>query len=459
MSTTFESASSTTLHALPRQSTIARRLAALVLIVVSPLILLGLVLGFLYADAERRVIEAQRVDVTRNVADILDRDINGIIAGLRVLAASPELQAGRLEAFHAYAAQVPTLKSEAITLSDRDGEQLLSTSVPYGQPLARRTDLTPIAPVFAGKSVEVSDLLTGTLPQHSLTFLVTVPVYRDGAVIYALSSSHLASILQPIFVEGGVKENWLGGINDRKGIIVARVLEADRFVGQLARPEPLAVVKSGKKSGTFSNVTLEGISVENSFFRSALTGWTVVIAVPTHILRAPFYKVLGVILLLAAALVGGSLILALIAGRRISRPVRALADAAVALVDGNHTLHPNYKVEELNQVARAFDQTAQVIRERNTAQAELQKTSTLLETIVRCSTDLIYAKDNENRALMFNPSTLDTIGKGWEEVSGRSDVEWHTNSAEAAAISANDRRVIESGPSSTLRAGTREISG
>lgn len=445
VSTVFESASSAALHGLPRQSTIARRLAALVLIVVSPLVVLGLILGFLYADAERRVIEAERADVTRNAADILDRDISGTIAGLRVLAASPDLQAGRLEAFHAYAAQATALKSEAIQLWDRDGRQLLSTHVAYGQPLQIRTDMAPLAPVFAGKSLEVSDLLTGPVPQRSPMFLVSVPVYRDGTVIYALSSSLLPSSLDSIFGEAGIKEYWVGSINDRNGIIAVRSIAGELYVGQPARPEGVAVAKSGQRSGTLVGVTLEGVPVETSYLRSALTGWTVVLAVPKEILRAPFYKVLGVISLLAAALVGLSIIFALMAGRRISGPVRALADAAMALVDGNHTLHPNYKVEELNQVARAFDQTAKVVRERNAAQAELQQTSTLLETIVRCSTDLIYAKDTESRALMFNPSTLDTIGKEWAELRGRSEAEWHTNAAETAAILANDRQVIESG--------------
>lgn len=443
-STAFESASSAALHGLPRQSTIARRLAALVLIVASPLVVLGLILGFLYADAERRVIEAERADVTRDTADILDRHISVTIAGLRVLAASPDLQAGRLEAFRAYAAQVTTLKSEAITLWDRDGKQLLSTNVSYGQLLPTRTDLTPIAPVFAGKSVEVSDLLGGTVPQRSPMFLVTVPVYREGTVVYALSSSLLPSALESIFAEAGLKEDWLSGIVDRTGTIVARSRETDRFVGQLGRPEVLTAAKGGERSGIFPNVTLEGWSVENSFFRSALTGWTVVVAVPTHILRAPFYKVLGVISLLAVALIAVSIILALMTGIKIAGPVSALADA-VALVEGTHTLHPNYKVEELNQVARAFDQTTTVVRELKAAQAELQQTSTLLDTVINCSTDLIYAKDTEGRALMFNVSTLDTIGKGWTELRGRNEAEWHKNTAEAAAILANDRQVIESG--------------
>ena len=445
MSTAVESTSSAALRALPRQSTIAKRLSALVLIVVSPLLVLGLILGFLYADAERRVIEAQRVDVTRNTADILDCEISEIIAGLRVLAVSPDLQAGRLEAFRAYAAQATVLKSEVVTLWDREGKQLISTDGAYGQSSPKHTDFTSISPVFAGKPVEVSDLIVGTLPQRSSTFLVSVPVYRDSTVIYALSSSHLASILQPIFDEAGLRDDWLGGINDRNGIIVARARAAERFVGQIARPEPLEVVKSGNRSGTFANVTLEGISVENSFYRSPLTGWTVVIAVPAQILRAPFYKVLAIISLIGAALVGVSIVLALIAGRKISGPIRALADAAVALVEGNHTLHPNYKVEELNQVARAFDQTAQVMRERNAAQAELSRTNSLLETIIRSSSDLIYAKDPENRAILFNPSTLKVIGKPWEELRGHSEVDWHPNAAEAAAIMANDRQVIDSG--------------
>ena len=79
------------------------------------------------------------------------------------------------------------------------------------------------------------------------------------------------------------------------------------------------------------------------------------------------------------------------------------------------------------------------------SQADLFRTTALLRAIGSCSPDPIYAKDAEGRFLFANPAVLAIIGRTADEVIGRTDAEWHRDPAQAAAVMANDRRIIETG--------------
>ncbi len=81
---------------------------------------------------------------------------------------------------------------------------------------------------------------------------------------------------------------------------------------------------------------------------------------------------------------------------------------------------------------------------------ELQQTTALLRSIGNSSPDAIYAKDKDGRFLFANPAVLAVIGKPAHEVIGRTDAEWHDNPDQAAAVMANDRRIIESGQGEVL---------
>ena len=85
------------------------------------------------------------------------------------------------------------------------------------------------------------------------------------------------------------------------------------------------------------------------------------------------------------------------------------------------------------------------ITERRQAEEDLRRATALLRAIGTCSPDPIYAKDAEGRFMFANPALLAVIGKTAEEVIGRTDADWHNDPAQAAAVMANDRRVIQSG--------------
>lgn len=246
MADTIEGTSSSVVTS-PGERSIVSQLLILSFLTVLPLLLLAGALSFYYANAERRVIEAERADVTRNPADIVDRDILSIVSGLQVLAASPDLT-DNLPRFHAHASTLTRGSQEAIVLLDRSGQQIISTRYPLGAALPRRANMHPFAEVFETGARLVSGLETSTAISQPIIF-VSVPVYREGAIAYALSRSVALQRLSGILSEAGLKPGWIGGIVDRKGLFVARSLNAEEFVGHPARPELVSVAQSTALEG------------------------------------------------------------------------------------------------------------------------------------------------------------------------------------------------------------------
>ena len=66
-----------------------------------PLAFAGL-LANRYADAERRIVEAQRTDVANNLNDLIERELESVASLLRGLTASPDLAAERFPQFQAH---------------------------------------------------------------------------------------------------------------------------------------------------------------------------------------------------------------------------------------------------------------------------------------------------------------------------------------------------------------------
>jgi PAS domain S-box-containing protein len=86
-----------------------------------------------------------------------------------------------------------------------------------------------------------------------------------------------------------------------------------------------------------------------------------------------------------------------------------------------------------------------LVIEVNSDITSLARTDALLRTIVETAPVLIYAKDLDGRLLLANPPTLELIGRPWEEVEGRTDLEVLANVNEAAVVMDTDRALMQQG--------------
>jgi PAS domain S-box-containing protein len=97
------------------------------------------------------------------------------------------------------------------------------------------------------------------------------------------------------------------------------------------------------------------------------------------------------------------------------------------------------------QVVERTATLAAEIAERRQADANLLQATAILRGIGQNSPDPIYAKDVDGRFLYANPAVIAVIGKSAKAVLGHTDADWHSDPQQAAAVMANDQRVMRGG--------------
>ncbi len=332
----------------PRGRPVWAHLAVFALSIVLPLWgLLGYVAWTSVRQA-RTDYQQQTMVVARNLALELDRELSGFTRMLAALATSPALQDGDLARFHDQAVQV-TPVGGAIVLRDRSGQQLVNTLFPFGTrlPVTGAPEvLAADACVFRTGAPCMSDLYIGTTDRQPYV-LLDAPVRRGGEIEFALNvglrAQHLASWLASHRLPPG----WAVSILDRRDRSAARAPEHDRCgrgVANEARRE-----NAQADEGTVRAVNIAGVPVWGAYARLPQWGWRVAIGVPEAALDAPAWRSalsFGAAGLLAVA---ASVAAALLYGRRLARPIGALARAA-ATVGAGPPPGPA-SIRELDQVA------------------------------------------------------------------------------------------------------------
>jgi signal transduction histidine kinase/ActR/RegA family two-component response regulator len=340
-----------------------------------------------------RMVDDQRThikqDVKHRVENLLsdvDRQIGAVEAELQVLAVSPSLHNGDFAGFDRQMRAALNIGGTSIVLHDTTGQQLLSTNRPFGEPLPRATNTEMHDRVVATGRAQISDLIMGAVLRRPI-LVVGVPVFRDGHVAYVLAMGIAPEILSSLLEEQNLSPDWTVGIFDRKGIIVARNRELDRFLGKTVSPTLLEAMR-GTAESWFPSVTSEGIPVYATFRRSPMTGWTVAIGLPREFIDAPLHRARLLAFGGGAAVLTLSLALGWWMARAIRKPVDALMAATRALGRGEPIGQLVGGVRELDQVGSEL---------RNTATA-LTRNREQLETMVTERTQELAAANDRLRA-------------------------------------------------------------
>ena len=323
-------------------------------------------------DATDRALTARADALALAVGRVLDLSR----ATLEVLATSPHLDNDDLVSFRTQIDQVPRPQGARIVLTDESGQIVVNSLFPPGTPLSRTHDTDLIGRVFASGKPQVSGFYTGPMPREALVAL-DVPVRDlDGQVRYALRIAFTPDVLGRVLSEQRLPPNWVATLVDRRGFILARSRNGDRFVGQRVNSHALDTL-SGQKN-LFVTQAQEGETVRGARAIVQWADWTAVVFVPQSELDAPLWRSL----LLASATGGGLLLLGLISAawqaRRIARPLGALAAGAAALGQG-HVLPPVPRgIREATQVEAALGQAAAMLVRRDKERDENERRRGLL---------------------------------------------------------------------------------
>jgi PAS domain S-box-containing protein len=366
--------------------TIRFRLACLVLACVLPVWLAAGILVYYSYQGKRALVEHHMQDTARALALVVDRELANMQAGLRVLATSPSLASGNMAAFYSQTqAVIQQYPAADIILADASGQQLVNSFLPFGTPLPKRND--PAARrVFESGSPHISNLFKGAVTGRPLVGM-DMPVFRDGRVAYGLFMTVPADRLAEVLSQQHLPPEWIGAISDNDRVIVARTAHPEESVGKHMSAALLPhLMKTTEGTAEYANV--EGVRVFGAFSRSAVSGWTVVIAVPKAILMAELWKWLRWVVAATALLSIIGLSLALLLGRSIAWSIGGLIAPALALGRGEPITVGDLEMKETNEVAASLVKVSGLLQQRVEERAHAEATRRQAEELRHFNAEL-----------------------------------------------------------------------
>ena len=304
-------------------------------------------------------VARSRVDTiakAQGFATALNNRMTGVISTLGILASSGLPTGNDFSGFHRRAQDaIGSQQAATITLVNAQGQQLLDTSVPYGTPLPAVVQPQIIKLAQNGKAGFVDFFDSGAPGTGQVA--VVVPMKLANGTVLALTATIRPDNLRQLLTTPALPPGWPAIIVDTQGVIIARSVNPDKFVGQKIRAQLWRRMQQVPQDAVDA-VTLEGIPVVTAFSRSSVTNWTVAIGVPRSELTSRLQTLLIQLLAGTALLVVSSLALAHVVASRITDTIKALMAQAAALGRGERIPPTAMNFQEADQLSAALSRAA-----------------------------------------------------------------------------------------------------
>ncbi|MBO9543526.1 HWE histidine kinase domain-containing protein [Caulobacter sp.] len=341
----------------------------LVLLTVSLLVPALLSMGFLLAGADRESrgqLYQQLVTTARALNGAVDRQAAVGISVAETLATDQALINGDWAAFHARARRAMERRPGWIVIADADGQQVVNTLKPWGEPLPRIKRTPEETNAFAAGRSKVSDLLKGPVAGKPVITVGTPIVVKGKAYVlsYVVDSASFTSV----FRQQRVPDRWVATLLDNHRRVIARSRFNEKFTGALASRDMEENLRHSTE-GVNKSLSLEGVPTMVAYTRSPQTGWTLVVSIPREDLASTVNRSVwlagGVFLVLLAL----GIALSLVYSRRINDEMRRLVVDADAIGRGE-TLSPAdpHGLEEIAAVHAALREASRELQAREERQ-------------------------------------------------------------------------------------------
>ena len=402
-----------------RGLSIRSRLALLVIVVAVPLLLLSIAIVWRLTDREQ---EAQRDAImysSRAILSAVDAQLGKYVAVGQSLAAylsanTDDPVAFCTEAKHALAG----LTGAWVVLADRLGQQLANTRMPgcsQNAPkiLVKPEMLTALKHMAETKQVQVSGVHlspNGQIP----VIAVGIPVFRTDESHYFVAILVDTTVFFDLLNSQRMPEGWAGGIVDRSGNFITRSRNHERWVGQ---PAPENWRLATNKEGFFELSTVDGDVVNGANVISPLSGWALGVAIQKDVFEGPIRQTMLAAILVSGAVTALSVLLAIWAARKITKPIETLAKGAETLKRGEPVCFLPTGVPEVDHALNSFGAASETLLRHEMA---LSESETRLRTIVESALDGIITSDENGVIQSINPAASQLFGYEPQEVIGQS---------------------------------------
>jgi len=361
---------------------------------------------------QREAVERGLIDTAAALANGVDRELKSSIAALEALAASRYLDHGDYRGFARDAQRV--LESQAgngwlsINLASPEGTPLANLLSPTAEALPL-SDVATVKQAAAAAKPVISDLLPSAVLDQA-AFAVRLPVLRAGEVEYVLSAVLSARSMAGALGSQQDVPDRIAVLFDRRSVIVFRTVNPERLIGTRVTPR-LAQQSAERESGVIDDINREGTPVRTVFQRSRMSGWSVAVGVPHHVLYAPQRRSIWNIATVGAAFLGLSVVVALVVARRIRTSVGDLVATAETLTapDDARTA-TDMPITELARLRDALVAAGRLIRERG---ASLERQVAELQVARQAADEGNRAKDEFLALLSHELRTPLNAVYGW----------------------------------------------
>jgi len=354
----------------PRYLSLRTHLLILVVGMLLPVLTVAALLVVRVVDDNRAAVQSELIAAARAQAATIDRELSGTVQALTALAQSDHLSHAALTDFRAQASRILAGQPmwADVILSSPGGQQVIDTVAEREDPLPTGADSAAFANLIANRQPTIGNLREGRIIKQ-LGFPVHVPVIRNGQVIYVLSALITSAAFSDVLRrDARLSDEWVRGVVDADGIVVARSRDANRYVGQRGTPEFLARYAKNDE-GVYRDVALDGTAVYGAFSRAPYSRWIGGVAVPASIVDAAFNQSIAALTAIGVVLLGLGGVAAFVISRRITGDISAVADAAQALPRGESLRLPASAMREVNQLCTALGRSKELLdareRERN----------------------------------------------------------------------------------------------
>ena len=252
----------------------------------------------------------------------------------------------------------------------------------------------------------ISNLVPGrTAADHRIFLALPEGDGRQRAVVLAISPTQLIRTLQQ---RNEALGSILVAVTDGNGRIVARSHDPERAIGKRA-PDWEKLEALGTDSGWFEARTTEGQSIILAFEKLQSTpGWTLVVGEPLDVFNARWQDPLLGLILGALFAVALATVAAILIGRLILRPVRALAAHSMAIAEGQQPVGlsaiPSSSVREFETLRLSVEAAERTMREEDR----------LIRTVAQAGALMLW-RWTESDGLIWV--------EGWEKLTGMPDGE------------------------------------
>ena len=330
----------------------------------------------------REAVRRQLLDAARAQAAIVDSELLGTIRALRALAETDTLKDGELDAFRDEAARVQDTQPSwsDVVLHTPQGVAIANVAKSFGAVVPSLLEGDSVAHIVATREPLIGNLRGGSDFGEPLAFSVHVPVVRDRRLIYILSAvitpDHLADLLRG---QSTLSDEWVRGVVDNNGVLVARTRDSERFVGQTGTPAFLKRYSTANED-VYRDTALEGVPVYGAYSRAPMSRWIAGVAVPVSVIDASFQPSLLIATSLGLFVFAVGLTGAFEISRRISRDIARAAGSADLIARGQRPKLGWSPVSEVERLSDALARSADLLdarqheRDEQVARADAART-------------------------------------------------------------------------------------